>query len=201
MAPAEAKSSNASLSHLHFFGLAGKCHNNVGFIDEGVCYYPVGHNVAIYHTDSREQELIPGCNQPPMISEAITSLAISPNRRLLAVGEKCTAEHGIVNIYDSQTLRRRKMLNYPDMGSPEIINISFSSDNKCCLTTGGAPDYTLVMWNVEKAVKVICTIKLATPAGSAIYKADFCPTDNSVVCVTGNGILRFCHRRLPCVTT
>jgi len=107
-------SSTASLSHVHFFGLAGQCRNNVGFIDEGVCYYPVGHNVAIYHTDSREQELIPGCNQPPVVSEAITALAISPNRRLLAVGEKC-ADNGVVNIYDSQTLRRRKMLNYSDM--------------------------------------------------------------------------------------
>jgi len=193
MAPAgsNSASSNAPLTHVHSFGLAGQCRNNVGFIDEGICYYPVGHNVAIYHTDSREQELIPGCNQPPIVSEKITSLAISPNRRLLAVGEKCTNENGVVNIYDSQTLRRRKMLNYADMGSPEILHICFSNDSKLCLTTGGAPDFTLVLWNVEKAVKVITTIKLATPSGNAVYRADFCPTDPTVISVTGNGILRF----------
>jgi len=96
-------------------------------------------------------DLIPAMSTPPLVSEAITALAVSPNKRYIAVAEKC--DHGVVNIYDSQTLRRRKMLNYTELESKEIVYISFSSEAKLCLTQGGAPDYTLVLWNVEKAVK------------------------------------------------
>lgn len=34
-------------------------------------------------------------------------------------------------------------------------------------------------------------MKLAAPNNAAIYRADFCPSDSSVICVTGQGVLRY----------
>jgi len=61
---------------------------------------------------------------------------------------------GVVNIYDAVTLRRRKMLTFPDLGGKGILSVGFSHDAKLCLVQGGAPDYTCVLFGIEKAVKV-----------------------------------------------
>ena len=96
-----------------------------------------------------------------------------------------------MNIYDANTYRRRKMLNHPDLESKSINHVAFSADTKQCLTLGAEPDYMMALWNVEKAVKVITSVKLASPNGAEVYKADFCPNDPNVICVTGAGVLRF----------
>jgi len=96
-------------------------------------------------------DLIPSSTTAPFVSEAITSLCVSPNRRFIAVSEK--SERGIVYIYDSTTLRKRKVLNFAELESKEVIHVCFSQDNKLCLMQGGAPDYSLVLWNVEKTPK------------------------------------------------
>ncbi|GMI47566.1 hypothetical protein TrCOL_g2169 [Triparma columacea] len=178
-----------NLKFSHIFGLTGAVRNNLHFCEEGVVVYPCGSNTVIYRSDTREMELIPASFGTPFTAEAISCLSVSPNKRFIAVAEK--SDRGVVSIYDSSTLRRRKVLNYAELESKEIIHICFSQDNKLCLTQGGAPDYSLVLWNVEKAVKVVASVKLAAPNNAAIYKADFCPADPFVICVTGQGVLRF----------
>ena len=46
------------------------------------------------------------------------------------------------------------------------------------------------MAGVEKA-KVGATAKTSNPQNSAIYQCTFNPIDNTVICVTGDGICRF----------
>ncbi|CAM9422140.1 unnamed protein product, partial [Hapterophycus canaliculatus] len=131
-------------------------------------------------------------------SAGITALALTSNRRLLAVAEAALTERGYptVNIYDAANLKRRKMLSWSDMGSATIVCVAFSADCRLCLTQGGAPEWKLVLWTAEKAAKVICSAKISSPGTNgdpapAANQADFCPTDPSVVCVTGDKILRF----------
>lgn len=85
-------------------------------------------------------------------SAGITALALTSNRRLLAVAEAALTEKGCptVNIYDAGTLKRRKMLSWSDMGSPTIVCVAFSADGRLCLTQGGAPEWKLVLWIAEK---------------------------------------------------
>lgn len=85
-------------------------------------------------------------------SAGITALALTTNRRLLAVAEAAMTEKGCptVNIYDVVNLRRRKMLSWPEMGSPNIVSVAFSADGRLCLTQGGAPEWKLVLWTAEK---------------------------------------------------
>jgi hypothetical protein len=44
----------------------------------------------------------------PLLHTGVTTLAISPNRRLVAVAEK-TPERGIVTLYEVATLKRKKV--------------------------------------------------------------------------------------------
>lgn len=85
-------------------------------------------------------------------SAGITALALTSNRRLLAVAEAALTERGCatVNIYDASNLKRRKMLSWPEMGSPTIVCVAFSADGRLCLTQGGAPEWKLVLWTAEK---------------------------------------------------
>lgn len=160
--------------------------NNVAFIDEHNAVYPCGHNIVLHNIETREQQCISGLDSN--LSEGITAMSLSPSRRFLAVAEK--SEKATANIYDVTTLRKRKTLSYSDIGSAEFTCVSFSPDNKICLTQGGAPEWNLVAWLWEKT-KIIGTLKASSQSGSRISQADFSPTDSSIVCVTGYGMIKF----------
>ena len=177
------------LTHRHIFGLKGDVKRLIHYVEESTCMYPCGHNIILYNQETREQELIHGMVAPPTASEGITALAITPNRKYMAVAER--SDRGIVNIYDTASRRRRKMLSYAELGSKEIVYVAFSGDSKFCLTQGGAPEWQLVLWTFDRAAKPISTTRVSTANGPAVYQADFCPQDATVVCATGDGILRF----------
>ena len=88
------------LTHRHIFGLKGDARNHLHYVDESILAYPCGHNTVLYNSETREQQLIHGMHQPPLVSEGITALGVTSNRRYLAVAER--SERGIVNLYDAQ---------------------------------------------------------------------------------------------------
>ncbi|KAK7242357.1 WD-repeat domain [Aureococcus anophagefferens] len=83
------------------------------------------------------------------------------------------------------------MLAYAELGSKEVVYVAFSGDSKFCLTQGGAPEWQLVLWTFDRAGEAHQHDALPTPNGPPVYQADFCPQDSTVVCVTGDSILRF----------
>lgn len=78
--------------------------DNVHYADDGSIIYPAGHNVVLYQHDTRTQRFILGSPE----SEGITAMAVSPNRKLLAVAER--AEKAMISVYDLTTLKKRKVL-------------------------------------------------------------------------------------------
>ncbi len=84
--------------------------NNVHYVDETILVYPAGHNIVLHNLESKQQQFVP----LPAESEGVLGLAITPNRRFLAVTER--AEKSTVTIYDLQTLKRRKVLASVDIG-------------------------------------------------------------------------------------
>jgi WD40 repeat protein len=100
-------------------------------------------------------------------SEGITALAVSPNRRTIAI-----AERAAVTLYDvAQPSKRRRVLQHTDIGSQEIRFVAFSGDSKQVLTVGGAPSWTMVLWTTDRAAKVTATIKLAPQLVSAMVSS------------------------------
>lgn len=72
---------------------------------------PSSLELSSYHIEQKAQKFIPGSPD----TEGISSLAVSANRKFVAVAEK--AEKGMITVYDLHTLKRRKVLTTTDLGS------------------------------------------------------------------------------------
>ncbi len=175
----------------HIFGLRWDVKDNVHYVDESTLVYPAGHNIVLHNLETKQQQFMP----VPADSDGILGLALTPNRRYLAVTER--AKKSTVTIYDLQTLKRRKVLASVDIGGKvscqkylqsdllgggvldvnpkfahyecmqEIASITFSSDSKLLAAQGGAPEWNLVIWSWEKS-KVLASVKTSNASGSPI---------------------------------
>jgi WD40 repeat protein len=116
--------------------------------------------------------------------------------KILAVAERGEAGKASVAVFDLGSFKRRGKaalaISSAEVASSEFVCLCFSPDGKFLLTQGGAPDWTLVNWQWEKG-KPLQIAKVSNQSGAVIHQCSYCPADPSVVCVTGNGILRFLH--------
>lgn len=97
------------------------------------------------------------------------ALAISPNRRYLAISET-VQEKPAVTIYELSSIpcRKRKVLNNFDFQVQKFTSMAFSPDSKYLLTQTSPPDSNLVYWLWEKQ-KVMAIIK-ADSQNNPIYQ-------------------------------
>ena len=181
------------LNHRHIFGLKADVKNNIHFLEEGVILYPVGHTVVIHNLDTKQQRFISGSHggttaggKPP----EITAIAVSPNKRYVAIGEKGT-ERAVCSIYDLRTLRRKKVLmnNDTQYHAREYVSLAFGPDNRTLLTQGGAPHWPLSNWSWAKE-KELAKMSIQTK-NTVIYQCSFCPADPTLICVTGKTLLLY----------
>lgn len=91
-------------------------------------------------------------------SQGMRALAISANRRYLAVSE--CADKATITVFDLQHEqgRRRKNLTTGDMLVQEFVCMAFSPDSKYLIGQTGGPDWVLILWLWEKQ-KVLATVK------------------------------------------
>mgnify|MGYP001221119778 CR=1 FL=1 len=74
--------------------------------------YPAGATIVVYNTDTRTQRFIMGPE-----GAVYTAMAVSPNRRYVAVAERGVVP--AVSIYDLHTLKRRKVGDLTSKNSEE----------------------------------------------------------------------------------
>jgi len=67
----------------HIFGLRRDVTGNVSYFDEQTIVYPSGTSSVLYNMDLKTQKFISGSEK----SRGMTAMAISPNRRYLAMAE------------------------------------------------------------------------------------------------------------------
>lgn len=148
----------------HVFGLKSDVSNNVWYLDEQTIVYPSGSNCILYNIDQRTQKFIP-CSEN---SHGMTALAVSPNKRYVAIAEK--GEKPSITIYDLHSLRKRKVLTTNEgQSSLEFVSIAFSPDSKYLVAQGGRPDWVLHYWTWEKA-KVLAITKSTNQQNSPLYQ-------------------------------
>ncbi|XP_055956153.1 cilia- and flagella-associated protein 57 [Patella vulgata] len=168
----------------HIFGVKPGVNGTICYHDEQTIVYPAGSNCILYNIDQKTQRFIPGTDK----SDGMTCLAVSPNRRYVAIAEK--GEKPTITVYDLHSLRKKKVLSCPDIVSAEYVSLAFSPDSKYLVAQGGKPDWTLLYWTWEKS-KVMATAKTSNPQNTAdIYQVSFNPQDNTQLCVVGNGIFK-----------
>jgi mRNA degradation ribonuclease J1/J2 len=81
-----------SLFLRHVFGLKGSVKDNIHFLEDVTVVYPAGRNVIVYNTEQKTQRFIAGTPE----SDGISAIAISANRKLIAVAEKPLSSRGTV---------------------------------------------------------------------------------------------------------
>jgi hypothetical protein len=98
-------SATTSLSFRHMFGINGLVADNIAFADDDTIVYIVGHNVVLYNKTEKKQRFIYGSEA----SDGMTSFAVSPGKRYIAVAER--GDRGAqVNVFDLKSYRKRKNL-------------------------------------------------------------------------------------------
>lgn len=146
----------------HAFGLRVGVSNSVLFRDEQTIIYPCGSNLVLYNLERRSQKFIPGLEN----SNGMTAMAISPNRRYVALAEK-TKECPCIAIYDLASLKRKKILRDTGLTTEEFVSIAFSPDSIYLIAQSGNPDWMLIYWQWEKT-KRLAAIK--TSQGNQIHQ-------------------------------
>jgi len=75
----------------HIFGLQREVTGNVAYHDEQTIVYPSGTNCVVYNIDQKQQKFIQGSEK----SRPMTAMALSQNRRYVAIAERGDKEKGM----------------------------------------------------------------------------------------------------------
>lgn len=92
----------------------------------------------------------------------MSALAISPNRRYLAVAERAgLATVAVWDLRQEPGQTRRTLLSAGDLPAQEFVCVAFSPDSKHLAGQSGAPEWTLVLWFWEKH-KILARVRTST---------------------------------------
>ncbi|RNF03776.1 WDdomain 65 [Trypanosoma rangeli] len=179
----------------HVFGVCEKVKDGFQYLDDTNVVWVAGKSLVVLDTQLGTQQLIPctpSCN-------FVTALAISYNRRLLAVAESSKFPCIVIYVCDmsgTPKLKRKKLLQVLDLGSTEYVSLGFSLDGRYLISLGDHPEWNAVYWNVERAkVVASCAVldekELSSKDRHLLNQCSICPNDASLVCVSGQGVVRF----------
>lgn len=173
------------------YGLTANSRNSLSFSADHHLVYNSGAYVVVQHTESKEQNFISAYGSHVQNNKSLgcTAIATSLPKKFIAVAERGET-NGLVVFYDSHSFRKKRVLNFPELGSKEYKCIAFSDDGRQCLTQGAGPDWNLVLWAVEKNVKAIAHVKVSLSDDNAVNQISFCPWDPTLAVVIGKGFVR-----------
>ncbi|KAJ1512947.1 Cilia- and flagella-associated protein 57 [Coelomomyces lativittatus] len=176
----------ASVAHKYAFGLKSDVRGNLHWLDDTTVVYPCGANTILYQLETRTQRFLPMQEG----FEAITSMALAPNKRYLAISETGMVNSTMV-IYDMQTLRKRKTLSGNEAEIKGYLNMMFSGDSKylVSIVQTKANESLVQLWSWEKA-KVMASIKCSV---TLCHQVLFNPWDSTQVSVVGPTVFK-CYR-------
>jgi len=168
------------------FGTQGTNKNCLVFYDDHHLMYVCGNSVVVYNTESREQSFISASHK----AVGITSISASHLKKTIAISEN-VSDHGIVSLFDSHApYKKKKSINCKDLGSNIVVATSFSYDGKYFIVQGGAPEWNLCYWNIEKVPKLLYTYKVCSHEDQSVSSISFCPDDHTIIAVFGKGVGR-----------
>ncbi|KAH8620043.1 hypothetical protein ERJ75_000103900 [Trypanosoma vivax] len=179
----------------HVFGVCENVAGGIQYLDDTNVVWVAGKSLIVLDTQLGTQQMVqctPTCKK-------ITAIAMSNNRRLMAVAESSKSPCIVIYVCDptgTPKLKRKKLLQLPDLGSTEYVSLCFSHDGQNLVALGGKPEWNVVYWSVNRGKMVASCAVLdeseITPNESRLLKqCSICPNDSSLVCVTGVGTVRF----------
>ena len=184
-------------------GLKGDVTDNIFLLDDTQVVYPVGHNIVIYNMDVKQQKVFQ-CYDG---TEGITAMALSHQKKWLAVAEKCD-KSPIVTVYrienekkedgeaskksDGKTLKKKKTILSKEITQKAFISMAFAPKNdKHLVTLSCEPDQNIFIWAVDKC-KLVCLQDIPHGPNHAIAtQVSFSTVDSNFILVTGNNTYKF----------
>ena len=182
-----------TLNKRHAFGIKSDVHGCIHWLDENTLAYPVGRNVVMHNVQSNAQKFFLTSEK----TDSITAIALSPNKKFIAIAE--SGEHPQIQIVDTNTRKRRKVLNVTDLGSDRFVCLQFSADGRHLATQGGAPQWNLLYWNWERS-KPLAQAQVTREQSmshardnnfNVVTHVSINPRDPLHIVVSGNGLFRF----------
>ncbi|XP_047674912.1 cilia- and flagella-associated protein 57-like [Tachysurus fulvidraco] len=167
----------------HIYSLHQESRNNLVFLDEKTIIFPSGNNCVIYNVHKHVAKFIRGLMLYQHEQQGIRALAISPDRRYLAVSE--SGIQSTVSVYDlqSEECTSVQILMANGFSIQEFVCMAFSADSKYILCQAGGPEWNLFYWEWEKdkLIAIVETTKLGF-----VNQVSFNPVDNTQICVSGS---------------
>ncbi|XP_058125091.1 cilia- and flagella-associated protein 57 [Anopheles ziemanni] len=184
------RSKQISIVPKNAYGLRTDILGNVHFTLKQEIIYPVAGVLAIHDYTTNKQKFLrfPQNCHPERI-------VISPNRKFIAVAERTNDNKSMVNIYEIETLRKRKTLQLPpDCPNTQIGNICFTHDSRGVAVLSVEPDAFLSIFSFDKNDSLIIgRASNSSQQGQAIYLS--CnPNDATIVAVGGFYMLKIMNR-------
>ncbi|NXE75828.1 CFA57 protein, partial [Cochlearius cochlearius] len=166
------------------FGCRPRVAGGVCFLEDQVVLHAAGAGCLRLHLEQKWHKFIPGTEK----SRGVQALAVSPDRRYLAVSE-AVAEQPSLTVYElSVPARRRRTLGSAELPAREAVSLAFSPDCRYLAAATAPPEGLLTCWLWERQ-RLMATVRVEAP-GSGICQVSFSPQDNAQVCITGNGFFK-----------
>ncbi|XP_035915826.1 cilia- and flagella-associated protein 57 [Anopheles stephensi] len=184
------RSKQISIIPKNAYGLRTDIQGNVHFTLKQEIIYPVAGVLAIHDFTTNKQKFLrfPQNCHPERI-------VLSPNRKFIAVVERTNDNKSMVNVYEIETLRKRKTLQLPaDCPNTQIGNICFTHDSRGVAVLSVEPDAFLSIFSFDKNDSLIIgRASNSSQQGQAVYLS--CnPNDATIVAVGGYYMLKIMNR-------
>uniref|UniRef100_A0A8C3R6X7 Cilia and flagella associated protein 57 n=1 Tax=Cyanoderma ruficeps TaxID=181631 RepID=A0A8C3R6X7_9PASS len=167
------------------FGCRPRVAGGVCFLEEQVVLHAAGAGCLRLHLEHKWHNFIPGTEK----SRGVQALAVSPDRRFLAVSE-AGGERPVLAVYEltAERARLRKVLAADELPARQTVSLAFSPDSFLLAAATAPPEGHLTCWLWEKQ-QLVATLKKILPL-FFVPQVSFNPQDNTQVCITGNGFFK-----------
>ncbi|NXK61399.1 CFA57 protein, partial [Sylvietta virens] len=167
------------------FGCRPRVAGGVCFLEEQVVLHAAGAGCLRLHLEHKWHNFIPGTEK----SRGVQALAVSPDRRFLAVSE-AAGEQPVLAVYELTAERagRRKVLASDELPARQTVSLAFSPDSRLLAAATAPPEGHITCWLWEKQ-QLAASVRVQA-AGDGPCQVSFNPQDNTQVCITGNGFFK-----------
>ena len=170
--------SKRSMKFFECFGQSSYKRYNFHWLGDNDFMFVAGNTYQIYNVATGKRRIFFGTD-----TDGIGSVCVHPSRKYFAVAEKGTSP--CIYIYEWPSLKLYRICRKGTEKMYAHVEWSVSGDKLASL--GGAPDYTLTVWD-WLAQKVILKTKAF---GQEVFRVSFSPYTDDILFTAGSGHIKF----------
>ena len=151
---------------------------NYHWLGDSDFIYAAGNTYQIYNVESKTRRIFHGTD-----TDGIGSICVHPSRKYFAVAEKGPMPN--IYIYEWPSL---KLYRICKKGTEmKYAHVEFSSSGTKLASLGGAPDYTLTVWDwLSQGV-----ILKSKAFSQEVFRVSFSPYTDDILFTAGSGHIKF----------